>query len=310
MTAVTLDIETARRHAENTVRRSGTSFGAGMAILPKKQREAMHAIYAFCREVDDIADDDGMTGDERRRGLAGWRDEVGRLYDGRPEFPTGLALLDPVREFGLPKNEFLMVIEGMEMDADGPIVAPSIEKLLAYTRRVAGAVGMLSMPVFGAPKGAASDRFALSLADALQLTNILRDVAEDAAIGRLYLPAELLEKYGVPKDPSRLLRPPPSAARTPPLQAGELPAKSAEGGLSKVAHDLGAIACEKFTEARAALRELNWRTVRPALLMMGVYEAYLGKMEKRGWEKTGQPVSLSKFEKLMIAARYWLAPPQ
>ena len=310
MTAASIDIAGARRHAEETVRRSGTSFGAGMAILPKRRREAMHAIYAFCREVDDIADDDGLTRDERLRRLGEWRVEIDRLYEGRPEFPTGLALLDPVREFDLPKNEFLMMIEGMEMDADGPVVAPSMDRLRAYTRRVAGAVGQLSMPVFGAPKGAASDAFALSLGDALQLTNILRDVAEDAKIGRLYLPAELLEKYGVPKDPSRLLRPPPSAARTPPTQAGELPAKPAEGELPKVALDLGAIAREKFTEARAALRELDWRTVRPALLMMGVYEAYLDKMEKRGWEKTGEPVSLSKPEKLMIAARYWLAPPQ
>jgi len=289
MTAAAIDIGAARRHAEETVKRSGTSFGAGMAILPKKRREAMHAIYAFCREVDDIADNDGMTREERRRGLAEWRAEIDRLYEGRPEFPTGVALLEPVRAFDLPKNEFLMMIEGMEMDADGPIVAPSIETLLAYTRRVAGAVGQLSMPVFGAPKGAASDRFALSLGDALQLTNILRDIAEDAAIGRLYLPIELLEKYGTPKSPAEI---------------------SGAAGLAAVARDLGAMAREKFIEARAALRELDWRTVRPALLMMGVYEAYLKKMETRGWEKAGEPVSLSKIEKLMIAARYWLAPPQ
>ncbi|MCB2096958.1 MAG: presqualene diphosphate synthase HpnD [Parvularculaceae bacterium] len=289
MTSASVGIEDARRHAEETVRRSGTSFGAGMAILPKKRREAMYAIYAFCREVDDIADDDGLTREERRGGLSEWREEIARLYEGRPEFPTGVALLEPVRAFDLPKNEFLMMIEGMEMDADGPIIAPSMETLLAYTRRVAGAVGQLSMPVFGAPKGAASDRFALSLGDALQLTNILRDVAEDAAIGRLYLPAELLEKHGAPKDPARIV---------------------GATGLSGVASDLGDIARGKFADAREALKDLDWRTVRPALLMMGVYEAYFTKMEKRGWALTGAPVTMSKLEKLAIAARCSLAPPR
>lgn len=288
MTASSIDIGEAKRHAEKTVKRSGTSFGAGMAILPKKRREAMHAIYAFCREVDDIADDDGISREERRRRLAEWRDEIDRLYEGRPEFPTGVALLEAVRDYDLPKEEFLMMIEGMEMDADGPIVAPSLERLLAYTRRVAGAVGMLSMPVFGAPRGEASDRFALSLGDALQLTNILRDIAEDAAIGRLYLPAELLEKYRVTNDPAKIV---------------------GAAGLPEAACDLGDIAREKFAEARRALKELDWRTVRPALLMMGVYEAYLKKLEARGWKRIDESLSISKPEKILISARYALAPP-
>lgn len=287
MTSVSTPADEARRLAQETVKRSGTSFGAGMAILPKERREAMHAIYAFCREVDDIADDEGLSREERLRRLRDWRSEIDRLYDGRPQFPAGVALQDPVRAFDLPKREFLMMIEGMEMDADGPIVAPSMERLLAYTRRVAGAVGLLSMPVFGAPKSEASDRFALALGDALQLTNILRDVAEDAAIGRLYLPAELLEKHGAAKEPALLFSIP----------------------LAEVARDLAAIATEKFSEARAALKDLDWRTVRPALLMMGVYEAYLNKLKARGWDKIGAPLSISKAEKLLIAARYAIAPP-
>lgn len=287
MSATAASIETARRHAEATVKRSGTSFAAGMAILPKKRREAMHAVYAFCREVDDIADDDGATRSERMRRLAEWREEIDRLFEGRPQFPAGLALLEPVRSFDLAKREFLMMIEGMEMDADGPIVAPTMAKLLAYTRRVAGSVGLLSMPCFGAPKIAAADDFALALGDALQLTNILRDVAEDAAIGRLYLPAELLEKHGVPKDPARVI---------------------GADGLPQVAAKLGALAREKFARARAALKSLDWRTVRPALLMMGVYEAYLARMEARGWEKTGAPLSINSANKMMIAARWYFAP--
>lgn len=304
-----VNVDAARRHAEATVKRSGTSFGAGMAILPKNRRAAMHAIYAFCREVDDIADDDGLSREERRRRLDGWRAEIDRLYAGRPEFPTGVALLEPVRAFGLPRDEFLMMIEGMEMDADGPIVAPSMDRLRAYTRRVAGSVGLLSMPVFGAPKGEASDRFALALGDALQLTNILRDVAEDAAIGRLYLPRELLDKHGAPNEATAVLR---ALTHQRSDEEGEVSGRG-DGGpvtaLQAVARDLGALAKEKFADARAALAALDWRTVRPALLMMGVYERYLQKLETRGWDRIGAPLSLSKAEKMLIAARYALAPP-
>ena len=280
-------MEEARAHAEATVKRSGTSFAAGMSILSKPKRDAMHAIYAFCREVDDIADADADVVD-KRLGLAAWRAEIDRLYAGRPQTPTGVALIEPIRRFDLPRDEFILLIEGMEMDAEGPIVAPPMERLFAYTRRVAGAVGMLSMPVFGAPRNEAAKTFALSLGDALQLTNILRDIAEDAAIGRLYLPFELLEKYEAPKLPDAI------------VDAGTLPA---------VAHDVAAIARDKFAGARAALKDLDWRVLRPALLMMGVYEAYLAKMEKRGWQRAGEPVSMSPVEKAFISARYAIAPP-
>lgn len=287
MSATAPSLEEARNHARETVERSGTSFAAGMRILSKPRREAMHAIYAFSREVDDIADGDSSVVD-KRLGLAAWRAEIDRLFAGAPATPTGVALLDPVRRFALPKEEFFLLIEGMEMDAEGPIVAPPMERLFAYTRRVAGAVGMLSMPVFGAPKSEAAGRFALSLGDALQLTNILRDVGEDAGAGRLYLPRELLEKHGAPLDPRRIVG-----------------AKA----LAPVAGELAGLAKDRFAAARAALKELDWRVVRPALLMMGVYEAYLKKLEARGWERAGEPVLLSKIEKILIAARYAVAPP-
>lgn len=285
--AVAPTLEEARAHAEETVKRSGTSFAAGMRILGKARREAMHAIYAFSREVDDIADDETNVVD-KRLALAAWRAEIEKLYDGAPTTPTGVALLEPVRRFGLPKEEFLMLIEGMEMDAEGPIVAPGFNTLHAYTRRVAGAVGLLSMPVFGAPGNETADKFALALADALQLTNILRDVGEDASIGRLYLPRELLEKHGAPLTPEEIVGAP---------------------GLASVAEDLAAIAKQRFADARAALKDLDWRVLRPALLMMGVYEAYLKKLEARGWDRIGEPISISKVEKALIVGRYFFAPP-
>jgi len=287
MSLAATDADAAQQAARAVVARSGTSFAAGMAILPRERRDAMHAVYAFCREIDDIADDQGIAPDERMRRLAAWRSEIDRVYDGAPQTPTGAALLGPVRRYGLARREFLLAIEGMEMDATGPILAPSFETLFAYTRRVAGAVGMLSMPVFGAPAGETSDRFALALGDALQLTNILRDVEEDAAIGRVYLPAELLRAHGV--DAGAVLA---QAAAAPPF-------------LAAVRRDLAAIARDRFAMARAALEGLDWRTVRPALLMMGVYEVYLDRLYR---DDFAAPARLSRLEKALIAARWYLAP--
>ena len=286
MNTAEISIEDARRHAAETVKRSKTSFGAGMRILSRERREAMYAIYAFCREVDDIADEGG-TREEKIAGLAEWRREIERVYAGAPQTPTGHALKEAVCRFDLPRSECILVIEGMEMDADGPVIAPSLEKLYAYTRRAAGAVGMLSMPVFGAPRTKVADDFALSLGDALQLTNILRDIEQDADEGRLYLPRELLEKHGCPLTPDRIVN---------------------ASGLPNLRADLAELAREKFAGARAALAELDWRVLRPALLMMGVYERYLDKMTMRGWANRQERVTISKIEKLAIAARWFVAP--
>ena len=246
----------------------------------------MYAIYAFCREVDDIADEGGAR-EEKIAGLAEWRREIERVYAGAPQTPTGLALKDVVRRFDVQKEEFILVIEGMEMDAKGPVVAPSLDGLLAYTRRAAGAVGMLSMPVFGAPRNQTADDFALSLGDALQLTNILRDIEQDADEDRLYLPREFLERHGCPMTPDAI------------VDASNLPAVRAE---------MAAMAREKFARAREALKSLDWRVLRPALLMMGVYERYLDKMTARGWANGQERVTISKLEKLAIAARWFFAP--
>ncbi len=286
MLATAISPDDARRHAEETVKRSKTSFGPGMRILSKARRDGMYAVYAFCREVDDIADEGG-TCEEKQKALDDWRAEIERLFDGAPQTPTGVALLAPVRAFGIPKDEFILMIEGMEMDAKGPVIAPSFDELAAYTRRVAGAAGQLSMPVFGAPKGKASDDFAISLGDALQLTNILRDIEQDAEEGRLYLPRELLEKHGCPLSPAEI---------------------AAAPGLPAVRAEIAAMAREKFAAARAALKHLEWRVLRPALLMMGVYERYLDKMTTRGWANGQARVTLSKAEKTAIAIRWLLAP--
>lgn len=280
--------EDAARHAAEIVKRSGTSFAAGMRILSRERREAMYAIYAFAREVDDVADEGG-TYDERMIGLAAWRDEIARCYESTPQTPVGVALVPAIRRFGLDRHEFEMLVEGMVMDVEGPLVAPSHDRLMAYCRRVAGAVGLLSMPVFGAGRGDIEDRFAIALANALQLTNILRDVEEDAEMGRVYLPSELLDECGI-------------STRDPHEIAGH-------DAVQDVARRLGREARGWFGETQALLTHLNWREVRPALLMMGVYERYLRVMEERDFAM-GEPVKLGKAAKLGIALRYLLLPPR
>ena len=283
-----LDRDEARKHARRIVAQSGTSFAAGMRVLPKSRRDGMYAVYAFCREVDDIADEGG-TPEEKLAGLAAWREELDRLFSGVPTYPTGFALMDPIREFNLPKEEFLLVIEGMEMDAREPIVAPPMTVLLDYCRRVAGAVGLLSIRIFGAQPDHKSTEFALALADALQLTNILRDVTEDAAMGRIYLPRDLLDKHGVvARDAATLLE---------------------EPGLGAVCEDLAKTARKRFSRARAALDGADLSVMRPALLMMGIYERTLNRLEERGWEHACIPIKLGKFEKLYTVLRWAVWPP-
>jgi len=278
------DAATARAHTRAVVFRSGSSFLLGMSLLPRRRRDAMYALYAFCREVDDIADEAG-TVEQKLAALDGWREEIERLYHGRPSRPTACALVDAVGAFDLPKEEFLAVIDGMEMDAREVMVAPDRAAFGLYCRRVAGAVGCLSIRAFGAD-GAAAEELAVVLGDALQITNVLRDLDEDAARGRLYLPADLLADAGIPPGS------PTSILRHPALRevCGAL-AEEAHHGFRRSAHLIGA--CQP-------------RAVRPAAVMMAVYRLMLERLERRGWAAPRQPVRVSRAEKAWIALRHGL----
>lgn len=261
--------------------RSGSSFLWGMRLLPKPRREAMYAIYAFCREVDDIADDTGPAAEKLQR-LASWREEIERLYDGNKTGPISHALQRPLRDYGLPKAEFLAVIDGMEMDAREDIRAPDMKTFRLYCRRVAGAVGVLSVHAFGATEPEAG-ALALAEGDALQFTNILRDLAEDAERGRLYLPRELLLRHGIEsRDPMTVLRDP------------QLPA---------VCFDLAAMADERFAESWRLMACCQRGPMRPARLMLAVYQRLLTRLKQQGWSDVSVRVRLPNAEKLWIALR-------
>src|ERR1700733_4759354 len=176
-----------------------------MRILPRPQREAMYEIYAFCRAVDDIADDPGPR-EPRRKALQWWRGEINRLYDGPAS--DFIALARAVKLFDLWREDFIAVIDGMEMDVVADIRAPDRVTLDLYCDRVACAVGRLSVRVFGMERQAGL-ALAHHLGRALQLTNILRDLDEDAGMGRLYLPREALQAAGIAStDPAAVLATP------------------------------------------------------------------------------------------------------
>lgn len=274
----------ARAQMRSIVAGAGTSFFWAMRLLPKPKREAMFALYAFCRAVDDIADGDAPAARKLAQ-LAAWRAEIDRLYRGRPGHAIARALAGPVRTYGLAREDFVALIEGMEMDAGDRMVAPGTSELELYCARVAGAVGLLSVRIFGAP-GPAGRTLALALGQALQLTNLLRDLGEDARRGRLYLPRELLAAHGiVTRDPDAVL---------------------AHPALPAVCADLVAIARRRFDDARAALAACPRRAVRPAVVMMNVYCRLLERLVRRGWTRLDQPVRVHPARKIWIALRYGL----
>jgi len=261
-----------------------TSFYWAMRFLPKPRREAMFAVYAFCRAVDDIVDSDEPPV-TKLAALAGWRRAVDAFYAGQTSDALTRALADAATKYALRRIDFIGVIEGMEMDARADIRAPSLAELDLYCDRAASAVGRLSARVFGAP-GDQADRVANALGRALQLTNILRDLVEDGARGRLYLPRELLEKHGiVAREPMAVL---------------------AHPNLPKVCEDIAAMAHAQFDAARRAMAECPRGTMRPAAVMGAVYSAILTRLEKRGWQHIEVHVRVPTSRKLWYALRHGL----
>jgi phytoene synthase len=280
--SVALDLVPADLAAvESVVRAAGTSFYRGMRILPPDRRAAMYAVYAFCRLVDDVADEPAPI-EEKRRGLDAWRERIAQVYEGAASGPVERALLAAVQRFGLRRADFLAIIDGMQMDAEAAIVAPDRATLDLYCDRVASAVGRLSVRAFG-DSSASADEVAWHLGRALQLSNILRDLGEDAERGRLYLAREWLEAAGVPPDPALALTAP---------------------GLPRACAMAAAEAHAHFAGASAAMRRCDPRAMRPARVMGATYAAVLRRLERRGWGRPGERVSLPKWEKAWIAARY------
>lgn len=264
-------------------RASGSSFYNAMRILPRAQREAMFEIYSFCRQVDDVADSSGPR-TERREQLARWRADIDALYAGKP-VPRTQGLLAPVRDFGLRREDFHAVIDGMEMDVVDDIRAPDEATLDVYCNRVASAVGRLSVRVFGMEE---QDGIALAhhLGRALQLTNILRDLDEDAAFGRLYLPADALRAAGITvTDPATVLASP---------------------ALGKVCARVVERARRHFAQADEIMARSARRCVRAPRIMAEAYRLILDRLVARGWSHPRRPIHLPRSRLLWIIMRHAL----
>jgi presqualene diphosphate synthase len=276
--------EALRETIRHRVEAAGTSFYWAMRMLPRDRRNGMYAVYAFCREVDDIADGDRPVA-HKLAALDAWRAEIDAIYGGRPHNLVARALREPTRRYGLRREDFLAVIDGMELDAREAIQAPDLAVLDLYCARVASAVGHLSVHVFGDPSEAAHS-VADSLGRALQLTNILRDLAEDADRQRLYLPREFLDRHGIASsDPHTVLRHP---------------------ALPAVCRDVAAIADGHFSDAERAMARCSRRAMRPAAVMAAIYRATLSDLLRSGWREPATRVALPKWQKLWLVLRHGL----
>jgi len=274
----------AARETRRIAVKSGSSFYWPMRLLPPERRDAMFAIYAFCRAVDDIADGD-LPPDDKAGALADWRAEIGRIAAGRPQTAIGLALVEARRRFGLDGADLEAVVDGVAMDVSGESQAPDMATLTLYCRRVAGAVGLLSIRVFGDDSPAARQG-AVALGHAMQLTNILRDIGQDAVRGRLYLPRELLVEHGIAvTDPAAIVTRPAVAA---------------------VCAELGAIAAQRFADAEAAFAGCDRKALRPAFAMMDVYRLLLRRMARDGWRRPDRRPRIGRAAKLWIAVKHLL----
>jgi len=271
---------TPEQYCQDKAAKSGSSFYYSFMFLPPPRRRAITALYAFCREVDDVVDEVSDPAIARAK-LAWWRREVDATYDGAPEHPVGKALAPVVSEFALPREQLQTVVDGMAMDLEQVRYAdfPALE---LYCHRVAGVVGMLSARIFGYVEPA-TEGYARDLGIAFQLTNIVRDVGEDAARGRIYLPQDELARFGVP--PSALLRREGGAGFAP-LMAFQV-----------------ARARDWYERAMAALPAVDRRAQRTGLAMAAIYRALLDEIERDGYRVLDRRIALTPLRKFAIAWR-------
>ena len=274
----------AATHAALQKQVSGSSFYAGMRVLPRAEREAMFAIYGFCRLVDDIADDQQGNPEGRMAALDAWRADLDSLYAGGPASQAALVA-EAVRRFHLDRADFEAVIDGMAMDVDRDIRWPSWAELDLYCDRVASAVGRLSVRIFGMDE-APGIELAYHLGRALQLTNILRDIDEDAGIGRVYLPIEEIEAAGiVPVEPLQVI---------------------ADPRIDQTCRAVAARAHEHYRAAHAVLAKRPRGHLLAPRLMEAVYARILARTEGVGWKAPRVRVKVSKAALLWTVVRLGL----
>ena len=273
------------QESEAITRRSASNLALAFVLLPKTQRAGMAALYAFCREVDDVADDESRPAEERRLRLAEWREDVARACaQGQPKFGVNRELMPVIARCGLKFELFDELLRGVEMDLDIHRY-PTYAELEVYCYRVASVVGLLSIEIFGY-KNPACQQYANYLGKALQLTNILRDVRSDAERGRIYIPLSELAKYGVTQE--------------------EILAFRYSAAFRDLAGSVAQEARKFYRLAREALPPEDRRSMAAAELMGSVYWRLLRKLELQQFDVFGpNPTRLTKGQKLLLICRTW-----
>ncbi|HDY86104.1 hypothetical protein LCGC14_1367950 [marine sediment metagenome] len=268
------------QYCQNKAAKSGSSFYYSFRFLPPQQRQAIIALYAFCREVDDTVDDIEDT-DVARAKLAWWREEIQRTYQGTPTHPVGLALQTALQNFDLHEEYFMEIIDGMAMDLEQFSYA-EFKHLALYCHRAASVVGLLSVEIFGY-KDRKTLKYAENLGMALQLTNIIRDVREDAERGRIYLPLDELQQFNVSPD--------------------DLLALKSSSELIELLKFQTRRAKQYYQQALELLPEADRYTQRTGLIMAAIYKATLDEIEKDNFQVMQHRVSLTPLRKLWLAWR-------
>ena len=279
-------VEAAYEHCQAVTRRAGSNFYWGFRLLPGERRRGLTAVYAFCRAADDIADEPGVTATPARL-IARWRDELHAAYAGRPRHPIGVALADTVARFAVPREHFDAVVDGVEMDLERTRYERWEGDLADYCYRVASAVGLIAIEIFGYSNPSARD-YAVNLGQAFQLTNILRDVAEDAARGRIYLPREDFDRFGCD-------------------EADVLAGRCTEPFRRLMAFEC-ARAGEYYGRARFSLAEEDRPSLAAAEAMRLIYEQLLRRVMFRRYDVFGPRVRLTSAEKAALAIAAWARP--
>lgn len=265
------------------VKKSGTSFFWSMRFLPTAQRNAMYTIYAFCRHIDDIVDGNAPMA-EKIDLLQAWREEMDNIFDKKvPTTEIGRKIYKNCMRFKLPKEEFLHLIDSIGMDVPNPVQAPDLNKFYRYCRGVAGVPGSLTLRILGCKDEQIINDLATSLGNALQITNILRDVKEDALNNRLYIPKEYLEKAQITiTDPMSVV---------------------VDKNLVVAREELARQAKDNYDKADKLIPRLDKKISRHVRMIESIYRRYFDMMENRGWEVISPKPSLGKFKKLSLALR-------
>jgi len=280
---MTRELAAAYEHCREVVRGSGSSFAAAFWMLPPERRRAIHAVYAFCRLADDIADDPDVRAD-RQLLIARWRDELEAAYLGKSTHPVGIALGDAVHRFRLPQWVFQELLRGVESDLAGAPIE-TMDELERYCFRVASTVGLLVVELLGYRNPRVRE-YAEQLGIAVQLTNVLRDVGDDAAAGRVYLPADELARFGVSRD--------------------DLLARHESPALRLLFASVGERARVHYERAAALLPDEDRLRLRPAEAMGRIYRALLEEIHRQGYPCLGPALRLSKPRRMAIAAKAFL----